>query len=101
MSTSIVKPSPAREILARITRMAGTIGGLDATLMMAQYTSPLVIALLLKLAQLRARMQVRFSISGAKLSGGGAGLVALAEGWGQAAGSVGEARTIMRLVGMQ
>jgi hypothetical protein len=70
--------------------------------MLAQYTSPLIIALLLRLARFRAaHPHLRFGLrgGGASVKGGGEGLVRLAEGWGRAAGSVADARVIMRAFG--
>ncbi|ODN83686.1 hypothetical protein L202_01782 [Cryptococcus amylolentus CBS 6039] len=104
-------PKPSRSILndpkhllARLTRLESTIPGLDATLMLAQYSSPLIITLLLKLASIRARHpKVKFSQAagqGILKVDRGYGLVQLAEGWGRAGGSIGDARVIMRAFGM-
>jgi hypothetical protein len=70
--------------------------------MLAQYSSPLVIALLLRLARLRAahpRLGLQSRGSGAAMRVGGERLVRLAEGWANAAGSVADARVIMRAFG--
>ncbi|WVQ72115.1 hypothetical protein IAR50_001660 [Cryptococcus sp. DSM 104548] len=83
-------------LLARLARLTGTLPGLDASLMLAQYSSPLIIALLLKLAHLRARFP-RVKLAKA---GGGSGLVRLAEGWGRAGTSIGDARVVMRAFGI-
>ncbi|GFZ50830.1 hypothetical protein JCM24511_08588 [Saitozyma sp. JCM 24511] len=88
--------------LARLTRLTSTIPGLDASLMLAQYTSPLIVALLLRLARFRAaHPHLRFGLRGrGSVKGGGEGLVRLAEGWGRAAASVADARVIMRAFGL-
>ncbi len=74
--------------------------------MIAQYSSPMVIALLLGLAKFRAahpRIRLSFLNNGEKavIAGAGTGLIKLAEGWGKAAVSIGEARVIMRAFGMR
>ncbi|WWD19171.1 hypothetical protein CI109_103629 [Kwoniella shandongensis] len=102
MSTKSVSPfsSPAL-LLARLTKLTSTIPGLDASLMLAQYSSPLIIALLLRLASFRAQHpRLRLALGGGNSSPGGFGLVKLAEGWGRAAGSIADARVIMRAFGM-
>ena len=81
-------------LLARLNGLTSTLPGLDASLMLAQYSSPIVITLLLSLARLRAAS----SRTNTKAAGG-AGLIALAEGWGNAAASIGDARVIMRAAG--
>ncbi|CAD6573055.1 MAG: hypothetical protein TREMPRED_000717 [Tremellales sp. Tagirdzhanova-0007] len=82
-------------LLARLNGLTSTLPGLDASLMLAQYSSPIVITLLLSLARLRAAS----SRTNTKAAGG-AGLIALAEGWGNAAASIGDARVIMRAAGL-
>lgn len=91
MSLSKETPRPGPALLTRLAQLTSTVPGLDATLMLAQYTSPLLIAVLLALARLRSRV--------AKTAGAGAGLLGVAEGLGKAALSIGEARMIMRLAG--
>jgi len=81
-------------LLARLTKLTQTIPGLDASLMLAQYSSPLVIAFLLGLAKFHAA-HPRMNTKGPA----GAGLLSLAEGWGKAAVSIGDARVIMRAFG--
>ncbi|WVQ80152.1 hypothetical protein IAT38_002257 [Cryptococcus sp. DSM 104549] len=105
MSSAKVSPfSSPKLLIARLTRLTSSLPGLDASLMLAQYSSPLVIALLLRLAALRAKYpRVRFSSSaaGGKVTvDGGFGLVKLAEGWARAGGSIGDARVIMRAFGL-
>ncbi|KAK4684409.1 hypothetical protein P7C73_g5772, partial [Tremellales sp. Uapishka_1] len=95
MSKAIASP---RALLARLVKLTSTIPGLDASLMLAQYSSPLIITLLLRLAQFRAA-HPRIRMGGGKASGG-FGLVKLAEGWAKAAGSIGDARVIMRAFGL-
>jgi hypothetical protein len=76
--------------------MTGTLPGLDATLMVAQYTSPLVVALLLKIAKLRTEVRVNpAAVGGSKVSS----LVEIAAGWARVGGSIGDARVIMRAAG--
>ncbi|KAK8854683.1 hypothetical protein IAR55_003422 [Kwoniella newhampshirensis] len=101
MTSKSVSPfsSPTR-LLSRLTRLTSTIPGLDASLMLAQYSSPLVIALLLRLASFQARYPRLTLAVGGKSSPGGFGLVKLAEGWGRAAGSISDARVIMRAFGL-
>lgn len=71
--------------------------------MLAQYSSPIVIALLLKLAAFKARHpKVTFASGAGKRTltvDGGFGLAKIAEGWGKAAGSIGDARVVMRAFG--
>ncbi|OCF31528.1 hypothetical protein I317_02137 [Kwoniella heveanensis CBS 569] len=97
----------SRVLLARLTKLTSTLPGLDASLMLFQYSSPLVIALLLRLATLKSRYNLlrgkRGVVAGAGAGAGikgGFGLVQLAEGWGTAALSVSEARVIMRAFGL-
>ncbi|WVR09493.1 hypothetical protein IAU60_006561 [Kwoniella sp. DSM 27419] len=84
-------------LLHRLTKLTATLPGLDASLMLVQYSSPLVITLLLRLAALRARYPL-FKLGRGKP--GAFGLVKLAEGWGKAAGGIGDARVIMRAFGL-
>ena len=99
MSKSAVAASSPRVLLARLTKLTSTIPGLDASLMLAQYTSPIVITLLISLAKFRtSHPRLRMRLGGGK-GDGAASLVKLAEGWGKAAGSIGDARVIMRAFG--
>ncbi|WVF67564.1 hypothetical protein IAT40_002322 [Kwoniella sp. CBS 6097] len=107
---SLASSSPSlstrsRILLARLTKLTGTLPGLDASLMLFQYSSPLVIALLLRLATLKSRYAFLRNNKGVAAAAGvgvkgGFGLVQLAEGWGKAALSVSEARVIMRAFGL-
>jgi hypothetical protein len=102
MSEKATEPTTlqaSKVLLARLTRLTATIPGLDASLMLVQYSSPIVIALLLRLAKFRAdHPRIRMSDK-AVAAGAGAGLVRLATGWGKMAGSVGDARVVMRAFG--
>ncbi|WVO14475.1 hypothetical protein L204_102110 [Cryptococcus depauperatus] len=105
MSDSKVPPSTSpRHILSRLTQLTSTLPGLDASLMLAQYSSPLVVAILFKLASFRTRHpRVRISSGAGKrtlIVDGGLGFARLAEGWGRAAASVGDARVVMRAFGL-
>lgn len=82
-ATSLAK---AKYLLARLSALTSTLTGLDGALMLAQYSSPLIIALLLRLAKLR--------------KDGGKGLLGLAGGLAIAGASIGDARTVMRAFGM-
>ncbi|KAK6910789.1 hypothetical protein I203_104822 [Kwoniella mangroviensis CBS 8507] len=84
----------ARQLLAGLTKLTSTYSGLDASLMLVQYSSPLVIALLLRLAALKTRIGIRGK------GGSGFGLRQLAEGWGKMGGSIGEARVVFRAFGL-
>lgn len=74
-----------KKILARMSAVTSTLTGLDGAIMLAQYSSPLVIALLLRLARYR--------------KDGGKSLRGVAEGIARGAGGMGEARTVMRAFG--
>lgn len=84
-------PAPAsteaqlKRVLARLSAVTSTLTGLDGAIMLAQYSSPLIIALLLRLAKYR--------------HDGGKGLRRIAEGLARGAGGMSEARTIMRAFG--
>jgi hypothetical protein len=85
-----VTPSPrtmekAKYLLNRLSALTSTLTGLDGVLMLAQYSSPLIIALLLRLAKLK--------------KDGGKNLLGLAGGIAAGAGSLGDARTVMRAFG--
>ncbi|KIR54812.1 hypothetical protein I315_02694 [Cryptococcus gattii Ru294] len=104
MTDSKISPfSSPKLLLARLSRLTSTIPGLDASLMLAQYSSPLVIALLLRLAAFKARHPKVTLVSGAGKRtltvNGGFGLAKIADGWGNAAGSIGDARVVMRAFG--
>lgn len=89
-------------MLARVMKLTSTKEGLDASLMMAQYSSPLVIAFLLSLARFRAsHPHLAFSLrgKGGVAGDGGQSLVRMSEGIAKAAGSIGDARVIMRAFG--
>lgn len=75
----------AKRVLARLSALTSTLSGLDGAIMLAQYSSPLVIALLLRLAKYR--------------SDGGKGLRGVAMGLAKGAAGMSEARTIMRAFG--
>jgi len=86
-----IKPSPqtverAKYLLNRLSALTSTLTGLDGVLMLAQYSSPLIIALLLRLAKLK--------------KDGGKNLLGLAGGIAAGAGGIGETRTVMRAFGM-
>jgi hypothetical protein len=95
IKTSTQTPSLAstRALLARLTRLTSTIPGLDSSLMVAQYSAPLIMAILLRLAKFRAAHGSKSTV------GNGSGLVRLADGWGKAAGSIADARVVMRAFG--
>ncbi|EIW68358.1 hypothetical protein TREMEDRAFT_32090 [Tremella mesenterica DSM 1558] len=98
----MLQPDP-NHLLARLTRLTSTISGLDASLMLAQYSSPFVIAILLRLARFRAdHPRVRMTVAAKRevVSDRGMALTRLAEGWGRAAGSIADARVIMRAFGL-
>ncbi|WWC71443.1 uncharacterized protein I206_105399 [Kwoniella pini CBS 10737] len=80
-------------LLSRLTKLTSTYSGLDASLMLVQYSSPLVIALLLRLAALKSKFR-------SNKNGQAFGLVKLAEGWAKMGGSVGEARVVFRAFGL-
>ena len=87
-------PAPlisSKVLLARLTRLTSTIPGLDASLMLVQYSSPIVISLLVGLAQYRTTHP--------RLNAKAVGSFSLAEGWGKAAANIGDARVIMRAFG--
>ena len=90
VSSKMIPMDSLRAIISRLARMTSSLGGLDAVLMLAQYSSPFVIALVLKLARYRALY--------AK-NRGYLDLVKTAEGLGKVGASLSEARLIMRLCG--
>jgi hypothetical protein len=88
---AITKPN-ALAILRRLSAVTSTLPGLDAALMIPQYSAPVVIFLLLKLANLRA-FHKQLSMQSQQ------SLITLAGGLAKGAASLGEARTAMRLFG--
>lgn len=80
------------QIVNRLSALTSTVSGADAALMVPQYSAPIVIYLLLKLARLRA---FRFQLSPARQQS----IVAFARGLGAGAAGLSEARTIMRFFG--
>lgn len=71
-------------------------------MMAGEYTAPIVISLLLALAKLRdAYPRLRAGAAGKALGAGAAGdsLRLLASGWGEVGLSLGQWRTVSRLVG--
>lgn len=80
-------------LVARLARAVSTPAGLDGGLMAIQYASPLVAALLLKLVQLRESHPALL----ANVFKGR--LVELAGAVVRSGGSLGEARTVMRVFG--
>nr|XP_018261609.1 uncharacterized protein I303_06049 [Kwoniella dejecticola CBS 10117]OBR83767.1 hypothetical protein I303_06049 [Kwoniella dejecticola CBS 10117] len=99
-SKSASKPlSSPTYLLSRLTKLTSTYSGLDASLMLVQYSSPLIITLLLQLAALNSKIRDRYRhVNGNKNAK--FGLVQLAEGWGKMGGSIGEARVIFRAFGL-
>ncbi|WRT68528.1 uncharacterized protein IL334_005505 [Kwoniella shivajii] len=101
-SKSITSPS-FTFLLSRLTKLTSTYSGLDASLMLVQYSSPLVIAVLLALSRLikRARLSglAGYGQKGAAVASGW-GLLQLAEGWGKMGVSVGDARVVFRAFGL-
>ncbi|KAL7423857.1 hypothetical protein Q5752_001441 [Cryptotrichosporon argae] len=109
MAASTLTP---QALLARLAALTSRKSGLDASLMLVQYSSPLVVALLLALARLRARAakiplgvqtaqaaQSSASAIGARTAVRvmpGAGVRRVAEGWAKVGGGIGEARVVMR-----
>lgn len=88
-------------LLPRLAKLTGSLPGLDASLMLVQYSSPAVIALLMIMAKIRDRYPaVLFSLRGGKQSiTGGTSLRLLGEAWAKVGGSIGDARIIMRAFG--
>ena len=104
MSSSTVSKSASKldlkTILVRLSKMTGSLGGLDACVMLAQYSSPLVIALLLRLGRLKASL--RSLPGGNSVIGAGAsdqGSLQMAKGLGNVAASLTDARAVMRAFG--
>lgn len=92
----------AQAALPRLAKLTGSLPGLDASLMVVQYSSPAVIAVLMGLASLKDKYPaLRLSLrrSGEKGLVGGAGLRLLAVAWGRVGLSIGDARVIMRAFG--
>lgn len=90
------KPNTSvQAVISRLSRAVSTPAGLDAGLQAISYGSPLVAAALLKLVQLSREHPV---LSG--LKGDDVALTSTAAGILKAAGSVAEARVVMRTFGM-
>ena len=101
MSKPLLQPKH-EALIARLARMTGSLGGLESIMMAGQYSAPIIISLLLALAKLRDTYpRLRAGAGGKALGAGAAGasLRQLALGWGKAAESFGEWRTVSRLVG--
>lgn len=76
-------------LLSRLIKMTSKTSGLSAVFMLAQYSSPLVVGLLLALARIRAR----------RVAGGGSSLRNMAQGWTSVSTGAAEARVVMRTFG--
>ncbi|ORX38367.1 hypothetical protein BD324DRAFT_620587 [Kockovaella imperatae] len=83
--------------LARLAKVMSSLGGLDSCLMLAQFSSPFIIALLLRLARLRASLARHVGVDKV---GSEAQLYKRVEGITKAAGGISEARVIMRAFGL-
>jgi len=77
-------------VLNRLAKMTAKTSGLSSLFMLSQYSSPLVVALLMALAKLRAKYR----------KGGGETLLTMARGWANVSAATGETRTVMRAAGM-
>jgi hypothetical protein len=75
-------------LLNRLSAITSTLTGLDGALMLAQYSTPVIIALLLKLSKLK------------KTGLPSPRLVRLVQGLASAGRGIGDARTVMRAFGM-
>jgi hypothetical protein len=99
------KPQVSSQIqaaLPRLAKLTGSLPGLDASLMVVQYSSPAVIAVLMGLGSLRDKypaLQLSLRQAGEKKAIGGARLRSLAAAWARVGGSIGDARVIMRAFG--
>lgn len=83
-------PTLDRQVLLnRLVRMTSKTSGLSAIFMLAQYSSPLVVSLLLKLAEIRSRRSAT----------AGKDLVRMAAGWTKVADGAADARIVMRSFG--
>jgi hypothetical protein len=91
VSVKATNRAKAMAILNRLSAVTSTLTGLDGALMLAQYSTPIVIALLLRLSKLRNR--TKGGIVGVRTMG-------LVEGLAAAGGGIGDARTVMRAFGM-
>ncbi|WWC90490.1 uncharacterized protein L201_005426 [Kwoniella dendrophila CBS 6074] len=85
------------QLINKLTKLTSTYSGLDASLMIIQYSTPLVIALLLKINQLKTKYGYHRLFKNKQSN---FGLLELSQGWGQMGKSIGEARVIFRLFGM-
>ena len=79
-----------RVFLDRLAKITSKTSGLSAIFMLAQYSSPLIVSVLLKLAEIRSR---RSAIAGK-------GLVRMAEGWTKVSAGAADARVVMRSFGV-
>jgi hypothetical protein len=77
--------------LPRLSAYLATLPGLDHSLMLIQYSTPVVIALLIRIAKLRAKLSSTKSV---------VGVPRLTTGLAALGASVGEARVVMRLFGL-
>lgn len=103
------KSQPLQQIqavLPRLAKLTGSLPGLDASLMLVQYSTPAVIAVLMGLASFRdkypaLRLSLRRAAAekGVAVGTGGAGLRLLAAAWARVGLSIGDARVIMRAFG--
>jgi hypothetical protein len=75
-------------LLNRLSAITSTLTGLDGALMLAQYSTPVIIALLLRLSKLK------------KTGLPSPRLLRLVQGLASAGGGIGDARTVMRAFGM-
>ena len=82
-------------ILARLSKLTGSVNGLDACLMLAQYSSPFIIALLLRLSRIRSSL----TSAAAEKVVVGHGVLGTVEGVKNVAGALGDARAVMRAFG--
>lgn len=101
MSKALLAPK-TEAFIARLARMTGSVGGLEAVMMAGEYTAPIIISLLLALAKLRDTYpRLRAGAGGKALGVGAAGasLRLLAQAWGNMGASFNEWRTVARLVG--
>ena len=75
----------------KISRLVASVDGLGSVLMLIEYSSPLVVSILIHLA----RMRRSFRLGEAKQSG----LIRAAGGWSKVGNSLSEAQVVMRLAG--
>lgn len=89
MTAPVKSSQNARALIDRLVKLTSTIPGLDSSLMVFQYSSPVIVALLLRLAKIRQSSSPKDAT----------GLVGVAAGVTKAAASVSDARVIMRAFG--